>query len=351
MLRSLLVFSLLFPWRLFSEDFHVGGIAILSGIASQYGTHAQQGAILALEDLESKKDPHQPHLKISWEDETNGKAERALAAYNKFVHVDKIHILFGPTFQDSLFALQPLLERDKTFIITPATPRLGLSHVFSTWTEPRGEAQEIASRIYKSYKRVAVLSAQQSWEQLAAKEFIEAYTKLGGIITSHQEPLIDSTQLKSEVLKVKKASPEAFFISSYTLFSLYAKELRNIGYSIPLYTIEADTSLLKNADGAAEGVISIGPSVPQETDFAARYKKRFAVNPDIPSHQSYDAVMLLAQAIRAGNTTAESIERYLYSFKEYHGVSGTITNKNGSISVSTAYFIGRGDTLIKEGAN
>lgn len=348
MFKTLLILSLLFPWHSFSEDFHIGGILILTGLASQYGTHAQQGAILALEDLEAKNDGHQPHLKITWEDETNGKAERAIAAYNKFVHIDKIKIIFGPTFQDSLLALHPLLGRDKTFLITPAAPRLGLSHIFSTWTEPSGEAKEIASRIYKSYKRVAVLSAQQSWEQLAAKEFINAYTELGGTITSYQEPLTSATQLKSEVLKAKNSSPEAFFISSYTLFSLYAKELRNVGSALPLYTLEADTSLLKNADGAGEGIISIGPSVPENTEFSVKYKKRFAVDPDIPAHQSYDAVMLLAQAIYAGNTTAESIERYLYSLKEYHGVSGTITNNNGSISVSTAYFIGRGNALIRE---
>jgi hypothetical protein len=84
MIKFSTILSLLFSWCLHAEDFHIGGIAILSGIASQYGTHAQQGAILALEDLESKKDPHQPHLKISWQDETNGKAERASLFLRRF---------------------------------------------------------------------------------------------------------------------------------------------------------------------------------------------------------------------------------------------------------------------------
>ena len=46
---------------------------------------------------------------------------------------------------------------------------------------------------------------------------------------------------------------------SFTLISLYTKELRIQGIDVPLFTIAADISLLESADGKADGTISVSP--------------------------------------------------------------------------------------------
>lgn len=319
-------------------EIKVGGILILSGLGAQYGTHALQGAKLALEHIERDGGINGRKLEVIWEDESGGRAERAVAAYRKLVSVDNVRLIFGPTFQDGLVALAPLLGRDHIFLITPCAPRLGLPSVFSTWTDPDGEAAAIAKLVRAKHQKVAVLSGQQSWEELSAKKFREAFEALGGAITNTESPLITSTSVKSEVLKTKFHNPDAIFISSFTLFSLYAKELRAQGVRVPLYTIEADNSLLENANGQAEGTISVGPLAP-ESEFSAEYRARFKVDPDIPSYQSFDAMMLLAQALRATDGSPAAIEKYLYNIREYSGASGTIHSQNGKISVSTGFFL------------
>ena len=324
----------------------IGGILILSGLGAQYGTHALQGATLALEDINRSGGIRGRKLEVLWEDETGGRAERAVAAYRKLVSSDKVSFIFGPTFQDGMMALAPLLRRDGVFLVTPATPRLGLPGVFSTWTDPDGETAEMAKLVHRRHSRVAVLSGQQSWEQLAAKKFIEAFEGLGGTICDHEEPLITTSSVRTEVLKARASKPEAFFISSFTLFSLYAREIRNQGMKVPLFTIEADSSLLENADGKGEGTISIGPSAP-ESEFSRSYRSRYKVDPDIPSWQAYDAMMLLAKALRATDGTPRSVEKYFDELAEYDGASGLIRSKGGVVSVSTAFFEAKAGKFLR----
>jgi branched-chain amino acid transport system substrate-binding protein len=342
---SILLAALLIVPRVSAEPtktppIRIGGILILSGLGSQYGTHALQGATLAMDEIEKGGGINGQKLEVIWEDETGGRAERAVAAYRKLISVDGVKIIFGPTFQDGLVALAPLLERDRAFLISPSSPRLGLPRIFSTWTDPDGEAADIAKLVREKYAKVAILSGQQSWEELAASKFQEAFEALGGKITNKESPLITSTSVKSEVLKTKSRKPEAIFVSSFTLFSIYARELRAQGVQVPLYTIEADNSLLENANNKAEGTISIGPFAP-ESDFTRAYRARFKVDPDIPSYQAYDAMMLLAQALRSTDQSPDAVERYFTGIREYKGASGTINSKDGKISVTTSFFLAK----------
>ncbi len=322
------------------SSIRIGGVLILSGLGAQYGTHALQGATLALEEIEKSGGINGKKLEVLWEDETGGRAERAVAAYRKLVSVDGVRFIFGPTFQDGLVAIAPLLQKDKVFLITPAAPRLGLPHVFSTWTDPDGEARDIAKLVRQKHTKVAILSGQQSWEQLSAEKFEESFKALGGSITNWEAPLITSSSVKSEVLKTRSLKPDAVFISSFTLFSLYAKELRLQGVQVPLYTIEADNSLLENASGKAEGTISVGPLSP-ESDFTKQYRLRYKTDPEIPSYQAFDAMMLLAQALRSTDQSPDSVEKYFDEIHEYLGASGTINSKDGKISVTTGFFIAK----------
>ena len=58
------------------------------------------------------------------------------------------------------------------------------------------------------------------------------------------------------------------------------------------------------------------------------------MQPEIYSAQSYDALKIIALAIKRGNSfTADSIRNQLYKIQNYDGVSGiTSFNKNGDVN-------------------
>jgi branched-chain amino acid transport system substrate-binding protein len=220
-----------------SNPFAIGGIAILSGENSSYGVQVQRGATLALEEINAAGGVRGSALKIIWEDETAGRAERAVAAYKKLTLIDKAHFIIGPSFQDGLLAIAPLAQKDGTMLISASTPSLNLPNVFSTWIDPDQEADYLAKLMIETYRRVALLASQQSWEEMVGKRFKETFSKLGGEVVADFRPLQGTTDLKAEVLRTRAAKPEAVLISAYTLFPSYAKELKAQSVKAPNFTI------------------------------------------------------------------------------------------------------------------
>jgi branched-chain amino acid transport system substrate-binding protein len=321
-----------------STPIKLGGILILTGQSAEYGVQAQRGAQLALDEINGAGGVIGRQLTVIWEDETSGKAERAVAAYRKLVHVDGVKFILGPSFQDGLLAIAPLAKTDGVAIITPSTPSLGLPQVFATWIDPEIEAAFIATYIRKSFKRVSVLAAQQSWEIMVAESFKKNFVELGGEIVSYAAPLNTNTDVRTEVLQVRRAKPEAVFISSYTLLANYIVGLRKQGVTVPLFTIEADNAALRTAGKSSDGLVSVGPSVP-ESSFARKYKARYGVAPDSPSFQAYDAVQLLARAMKAKGEKPIDVLHYLSSFDSFSGASGTIRSVEGKKFTSMAPFV------------
>ncbi len=328
------------PINIFAEvpRIKVGAILILTGANSEYGVQARRGAQVAIDEINNLGGVNQKQFEFIWEDETSGKAERTVAAYKKLTVVDKVDYIFGPSFQDGLLAIAPMARKDNILLLTPSTPSLSLPNVFSTWIDPHIEADIVAEHMLKKFKKISVLAAQQSWELMVADAFKKKVIELGGVISSYADPLNTSTDLKPEVLRVRESQPDAVFISSYTLFPYYVKELRRQGVSVPIFTIEADNAGIQAGGVEAEGVVSIGPSIP-ETDFTKKYLVKFGVLPDIPSYQAYDAVKMLAEAIKANGEGTENALKFFKLFKQFDGASGVMTNVNGIVSTSTAFFV------------
>ena len=175
---------------------------------------------------------------------------------------------------------------------------------------------------------------------MVADSFKKHFTKLGGEIVYYAAPLNTNTDVRTEVLKLRRTNPEAVFISSYTLLPNYVTELRKQGVREPLFTIEADTAALRAAGKSSEGLVSVGPSMP-EGPFIQKYKTRYGIGPDIPSFQAYDAVQLLALAIRAKGERASDVLAYLSSFNSFDCASGTIRNVDGKVVTSMALFVAK----------
>jgi branched-chain amino acid transport system substrate-binding protein len=92
---------------------------------------------------------------------------------------------------------------------------------------------------------------------------------------------------------------------------------------------------MKLAAEALHGTYSIADfaigSSPEAEAYAKKYKDKYKIEPDLYSAWSYDAVNLLALAIKNANSTKpEEIQKALHGIKGYKGVEGTYTfDKNG----------------------
>ena len=86
--------------------------------------------------------------------------------------------------------------------------------------------------------------------------------------------------------------------------------------------------VLEIAGSAAEGVIFARPYYNPKSDnpiiktFVQRYTEKYGSAPGIYAAHAYDALRIIAKAIKDGGYSADGIRQALYSIKNFPGVTG-----------------------------
>jgi len=140
------------------------------------------------------------------------------------------------------------------------------------------------------------------------------------------------------VTRIKSKAPDlVFWTAYYADGALVIKQLRQGGYKgkITVGDGSTDVKLMEIAGKSADGVYAISNPLPEflteGKKFIQDYKAKFKVSPGPYSALSYDAMNLLADAIkRAGSTDKKAVAAALKATKQFKGISGPVsfTDKN-----------------------
>ena len=174
---------------------------------------------------------------------------------------------------------------------------------------------------------MGVFGENDVWVKDQTKAFKEKFESLGGKIALVYEPLVTETDVRTEVLKVKN-NPNidaiAMTIDGYSLTNVVAKQIKDLGITLPIYSITIDRQIIKNCSGACEGMIFLTFLTPT-SDFEKKYKAAYNREVEIGADSAYDAIMLLAKAFKDTNSLEPSkVQTYLNIVNEYKGASGNL---------------------------
>ncbi|MBX7136900.1 MAG: ABC transporter substrate-binding protein [Oligoflexia bacterium] len=327
----------------------VGAISVLSGEGASWGVNHQRGTLLAAEEFNRKGGINGRSLEVIFEDSPSGIARNAVSAYTKLTSNDHVKFILGPLMMDEMLALAPLSKRDGVFL-GGATymPNPG-DNAFSTWIDADLESDRIAREVLSKYKKVAILASQQSWEEQVAVRFNSTFTHFGGSIVLFEKPSFDAADVRAEVLKMKQKRPEAVFITSYLLLAKYLKEMRALGMSLPIFSLELDQSVIDSCSGAAEGLIFIAPDAPTDA-FVKKFRERWKAEPDIPAASSYDAANLLFTAMNESGAEVKKVIDFFKAFQGYDGAVGRIERVDGKTVISTALYRVEHGKIVRKAA-
>jgi branched-chain amino acid transport system substrate-binding protein len=137
-----------------------------------------------------------------------------------------------------------------------------------------------------------------------------------------------TTDFTATIAKIKKAKATAVIYTGYfSQASVFVKQLRDSGSKAVFAAGDGvlDAQFVKLARKAAEGVLLSAPAIPMETaspKLAAEMVKA-GWTPGVYTTESYDAANFFLEAIKAGNTTRATIEKYV-STKSHKGLSKTL---------------------------
>jgi len=355
MMIGLILISLLF---LFSsaqaqkeEPIKIGAFFALSGPAAPIGTPTKLVAEMVVDKINKSGGINGRPLELIVGD-TEGDPTKALMVAKRLVEKDKVIALLGPTRTGTGMAVKPYIE-EKALI--PVMMTIGGDPVIAggkfgpyRWTFKTPQRTSVAVRkIYEYLKsqniqKVGILTASDAFGKDGSEWLQKLAPEYGLEITAEEAFAPTDADMTTQLVKLRDGKPQA--IICWTIGpagARVAKNVKQLGISTPLVQChgQPDPQYIELAGDAAEGTImpstklmifeQLPDSDPQKAviqDFVHLYKDAYHYDQQYPinTHSGYawDAVFLLANAMREVGPNAEPLREAIENTKGYVGVSG-----------------------------
>lgn len=324
----------------------IGLIACQTGALAPYGKSLIAGAQLAIDEINAQQGINGRPLRIILEDSKSAPAD-AVAAFTKLATSDHVPVVIGFIGSSLAMASAPIANREHVVLLSPgvSTPAYSTPDDF-TFRNRASAADEVnvMARIAKErgYKRVALLYVNNEYGVSWRDIFVDTFRQLGDKVVRQEAFQQGATDLRTQLTKVKSAQPDAIYMIAQAIEYGYAlrqaKELQIDAQFLATIGIESQ-QVLDLAGEAAEGVLytmtsydSNDPS-PRVQGFEKKFKEKTGQKSDAFAANAYDAVYIVAEVMKKGNYTADSIRRGLYQMKDFPGVAGSTTfDRNGDVT-------------------
>jgi branched-chain amino acid transport system substrate-binding protein len=319
----------------------IGQFTSLTGPEATFGISSDNGLKLAVEETNKTGGVLGKQIELVTYDNRGLPAETQTVV-EKLINRDKVVALIGEVASARSKAAAPICQTNKIPMISPAStnPEVTLigDYIFRVCFIDPFQATVMSKFALNSMKvkKVALLIDQKNaYSTGLADNFKKVFKEMGGEIVGEQKYQAGDKDFKGQLTALKTTNPEAVFIPGYyTDVGLIAIQAREIGITVPLFGgdgWESEKLTEGKAKDALEGCffsthVSAEDPNPKVQEFIKKYRDKYKIEPDAMSFLSYDAGMLLFDAIkRANSTNGQAIRDQLAKTKDFPGVTGNIT--------------------------
>ena len=312
----------------------IGTIQPLTGSAASIGQNVRAAIEVAVEEVNAEGGINGKRLEIVFED---GKCDAgsALTAVKKLVNVDKVPAIVGPTCSSETIAAAPTAEEAGVVILSncssnPAITDAG-DYIFRDFPSDNFQAKIAAELAYNELKakKVALLTCLSDWCAGIREVFRENYPSLGGEIVADEKFEQEAKDLRTQLLKIREADPDLIYFVAYANEAIVGiKQAKELGLEATMLGADAwnDQHIWDSTQGANEGTMFTTVYAPLNEEFKKAMREKTGSNEITDcSPQAYDAVHLIADALKKCGENGECIKEELYKVKGYQGVSGEIS--------------------------
>ncbi len=333
------------PGGALEGEFKIGFNFEMTGNAAAFGTSSQKGAELAVKEINASGMLGNLKLTTVYED-NESKSDKSAQVASKLINQDKVNAIIGAVASSNSIAMARIVEESGIPMITPSStnPAVTLKDdgtvrrwVFrACFTDDfQGDGIiDFAVNGLKAKKAVVLYDADNDYSVGIWKRIQKMAPEKGLEIVNHDSFLSSSeTDFRSKLNKFKATEFDVLIIPIYyNQAALIAKQAREVGLKQPLLGGDGLDSedLWKIAGRDAEETTfftnhySPDDPDPRVQEFISKYKQAYANIPDAMAILAYDAVYLLADAIkRANSTEKELVRNALEETKGFVGAAGT----------------------------
>jgi branched-chain amino acid transport system substrate-binding protein len=297
---------------------------------------AQQGALLAVDEVSGSGSAAGATMTLVVEDD-RGSPEAALRLFDQLLQ-RKVVAVVGPLTDRSATAVAPVAERAHVPLISPGAtgtiPYAG-SSVFRTSLPAPAQARVLAeyARSTQRIKHVSVIHEGNDYGAVVAMVFAQRLRELGGEVVGTRLYRDGERDFSRHANGVIADGADAAFIAGYPDEGVrIIQQLRARGFTGPILGSDAlySPDLIEWGQDAVEGVLLPAAFVatepiPAVQDFVGKYRRKYNQTPDHFAAQAYDAVKILAFAVRRGGRTSDKVRTALQGLRRFPGATGEIT--------------------------
>lgn len=345
-------FCFLLSWALTTAkaaEVVVGAVTPLTGKLAVYGQGFQQAMLLALDEVNASGGINGKPLKILFEDNTST-SKGSVSAIQKLITINKFPVIFGPAASSNFLAVCPIAQQNKTILIGAESAAAAItkcgSYVFRVFPSDMLQGKGVAELVkYLGYKELLLTYVNNDWGVGLAEVFKKQFLKDGGRLLDEFAYDEGKTDYRSEILRIKKASPKAVVNLTYIKEgATMLKQAYETGLNVQWIMGSAAKSpkLVELSGGASEGVIGTYPTFSQDTPQYRAYKEAWekkypGKKTPIFGEYNYDMVKLTAKAL--SQTTSMSVDdirnALIKASKGFIGATGDKTfDANGDVGAT-----------------
>lgn len=323
-----------------SNEILIGEFGSLTGGTADFGITTKNGIDLAVEEINNSGGVLGKKIRISIQDDRSDPAE-AKTAVTKLVMQDHVSAVIGEVASTRTLAAAPVCQQAGVPMITPSSTnpevtkrgdfifRVCFIDDFQGFICAKFAVQNL------KLKTAAVMrDTKNDYSVGLADAFAKTFKSMGGSIVTDVSYSAGDTDFSSQLTKIRGTNPQIIFVPGYYGdVGLIARKARQLGITVPLLGGDGwdSSSLIPNAGNALEGSYfsnhydaAMGGA--EVKAFIAAYHKKFGNDPNALAALGYDALKIMAAAIkRAGSTDGPKLRDAIASTKNYPGVTGTIT--------------------------
>lgn len=334
-----------------AEPIKIGAFYSLSGPAAAIGTPTKLVTQMVVEKINKEGGINGRPIELVLGD-TESEPTKAVMVAKKFINVDKVAAIIGPDRTDLGMAVKKLIEDAgiPTFMTVGGDPVIMGGGPLGTFKWVFKSPQRSSTAVEKVYaylqkqnlKKVALITASDGFGKDGKGWLEKLAPKYGITIVADESFNPKDTDMTSQLTKIAGASPEA--IVCWTIGpagAIVAKNVKQLNIKTPLFQCHGlpDPKYIELAGPSAEGNVMPStklmgweqlpdndPQKPVIKDFVHLYNDVYKYNKEFPlnAHSGYawDAIYIVANAMKKAGTDPEKLREAIENTKGYVGISG-----------------------------
>jgi branched-chain amino acid transport system substrate-binding protein len=345
-LLSIFVFSILSLTVLaYGQDIPIGFFAPITGPAAADGASAKNAVELGLKEVNDAGGINGRKINlIVYDDRLN--PQEAVAIANKLIEKDKVIGVVSGSYSGPTRVTAPLFQKAGIPMVAGYAV-----HPDVTW-DPKekkpndfcfrngflGEiegaaAAEFAVKNLKA-KKVSLIFMDNDFGRAISSGFADRAEKLGAkVLTKQMYKFPGEKDFRPYLTRIKEGNPDLIFAAGYyNEAASIVRQAKELGITSKIMGEEGFDSpkFLEIAGPAAEGVV-IATNLDRDDprpivqNFLKNYRKAYSEDADMVGASSYDAFMILVNAVKKAGTDPKAIQKALLETKDYNGLTGKIS--------------------------